>query len=156
MSPVLANGLALLLLVAVLGGLAAHWWLRRRLADLLAQQLRMQSDWLAWSQALDSRLALRPEIDLQPLQQRLDDLAVAVRAIRQAEAPKLDLSLVQGRLATLEQAVRALVVPAAQPLDLTPLRQRLDALDAAVRAANRLPTAAGEHSPAQAASSNHP
>ncbi len=72
-----------------------------------------------------------PAPDLAPLQRRLDELQVTVKAVAaQAAPPPLNLAPTHERLVALGVAIEGIRIPAPVRVDLSALMQRLDASDA--------------------------
>src|SRR5882672_3194698 len=136
----LAKILFLLVLAGACGALFTYWWFRRHYEDVTLEYARSRDEWASWRRGFEARLAERPDVDLAPLQSRLDDIERRIGDIRLPEAPDLTpmqerltaiehaLFPVQTRLDELASAVRAVHVPAPQTLDLTAVLERLGRL----------------------------
>ncbi len=75
-----------------------------------------------------------PAPDLTPLQRRLDELQVTVKAVAAQPAPQpLNLAPTHERLAALGVAIEGIRIPAPAPANLAPTEARLTALEQAVR-----------------------
>src|SRR5216684_3359711 len=129
----LAKILFLLVLAAACGAVFAYWWFRRHYEDVTLEYARSRDEWATWRRGFEARLAARPEVDLPPLQSRLDDIEHRISDIRLPQAPDLTpveqrltamehaLFPVQTRLDELASAVRAVRVPPPQTVDLSPV-----------------------------------
>jgi predicted flap endonuclease-1-like 5' DNA nuclease len=73
------------------------------------------------------------EVDLAPLQSRLDQVEEAVKSIAIPAPREVDLAPLQARIGQLEQAVRSIAIPAPQQVDLGALTARLQALERLVQ-----------------------
>jgi len=146
--------LFLLALAAGAGGLLAYWWFRRHYEDVTLEYARSREEAQAWRRGFEERLAARPEVDLQPLNQQVAALRAAIEDLPAPE--RVDLGPLEARLEALSESVAEIrmpampdLAPAAERLTaiehaLFPLQSRLDELTGAVRALKLAPPCAAD------------
>src|SRR5437763_14050361 len=126
----LAKILFLLVLAAACGALFGYWWFRRHYEDVTLEYARSRDEWASWRRGFEARLAARPEVDLQPLRERLAALDEAVRSIDVPIPERVDLASLHSRLDEIERRIGDIRLPA--PADLGPAEQRLTAIEHAL------------------------
>jgi predicted flap endonuclease-1-like 5' DNA nuclease len=126
----LAKILFLLVLAAACGAVFAYWWFRRHYEDVTLEYARSRDEWATWRRGFETRLAARPEVDLQPLHEQVAAMDEAVRSIDVPIPERVDLAPLQSRLDDIERRISDIRLPEASYL--TPVEQRLTAMEHAL------------------------
>lgn len=140
----------LLVLAAVLGALAAYWWMKNNYEDVTETHAQLlaglggregtradaltREDLETGLANLSSRIAEgRPPVDLSPVEHRLEGIEKALAGLS-LSAPDTDLPPVAERLQTIEEGLSSVVraVSALRNTDLRPVEETLDAISGGI------------------------